>query len=92
MDERPPNTIHYTQLSRLPAEHVLAVEQETYRERVPELLAAGHTGRHVLIKGDQVIGVWDNRAEALSEGYRRFPFQPIMVRAVLEYEPLLRVG
>jgi hypothetical protein len=47
-------------------------EMEALYRALPELLAAGHEGRHVLIHGNEVIGVWDNFDGALEVGYEKF--------------------
>ena len=47
-------------------------EFETLYKALPELLAAGLEGRHVLIHHNEVVGVWDTFDEALRVGYERF--------------------
>ena len=44
----------------------IAQEIATYRSRLPELLA--HEGEFVLIKGDRVIGFFEDSSAALREG------------------------
>jgi hypothetical protein len=58
--------------------HVLDREYETY-EKYRARLVAEHDGEYVVIKGEEVIGVWPTVHEALVEAGRRFPFQPVMV-------------
>ncbi len=66
-----------------PGLEVLRAEIATYFRELPRLLAEGHEGRFVLIKGDQIVGIWDTSGDALQAGYDRFgvgePFldQPI---------------
>ncbi len=57
---------------------------------MPRLLAEGHEGRFVLIKGEEVVGVWDTRREAVDAGWARFGLVPIMVHQIRTYEPVLR--
>src|SRR5207244_3208082 len=71
-----PPTIHHTELPAAEPEGPLRQEWETYRREVGRFLAEGHDGRHVLIKGDQVIGLWATHVEALIAGYERFLGQP----------------
>jgi hypothetical protein len=47
-------------------------ELETLYRALPDLLATGHEGRHVLIHEDVVVGVWDTSDEALRVGYEKF--------------------
>jgi hypothetical protein len=65
---------------------VAAITEEiaTYRSRLPELLA--HEGQFVLIKGDRVIGFFDNSSEAIREGYRRFGPVPLLVKRITASE------
>jgi hypothetical protein len=57
-------------------------EIETYRRELPSLLAAGQAGRFVLIKGEQVIGLWDSQADALAAGRQQFGLEPIAVKRI----------
>lgn len=61
-------------------------EIRTYRRELPRLLAEGHEGRYALIKGDQLLSVWDTFDDACQAGRERFEFgeqfmaQPIDAR------------
>src|SRR5205823_4698049 len=85
-----PWTVHYTELLPAEPDSPLAAEWETYRREVGRLLAEGHEGRHILIKGNEIIGIWDTDEEAYSEGRRRFPLEPILVHKIQERERMLR--
>src|SRR5262245_5856700 len=65
-------TIHYTELEDLPPDNPLYREWVTYRREVPRLLAEGHEGKFALVKGTQLLGVYQTDNEATVEGYRRF--------------------
>ena len=56
----------------------IAEEIATYRSQLSELLA--YEGQFVLIKGDKVIGFFDDASEAIREGYRRFGIVPFLVK------------
>ncbi len=84
--------IHYTELGPSAANSPVAEEWETYRRIAGELLAAGHEGKFVLIKGTEVIGVWPTFREAHWEGINRYPGQPIFVQGVCEWEPIYNFG
>jgi len=59
----------------------LEKEMETYRRKLPELLA--HEGQYVLIGGRTVVGVYPNREEALLAGYERFnPLGGFLVKKI----------
>jgi hypothetical protein len=90
MNTRQRPTIHYTELAPAEPGSVLAAEWETYRREVGRLLAEGHEGKWVLIKGDEVIGLFDSQQQALAAGSERFLLQPKLVHHVLSREPVLR--
>jgi len=41
-----------------------------------------HCGKFALVKGDNLVGVFDTREAALAEGVRRFGLTPFLVRSV----------
>ena len=84
--------IHYTKLTPSTTPGGLSMEWNTFVRELGRLLAEGNEGRHVLIKGDQVIGLWDTFDEACAEGRRRFPGQDIAVQPVSEWQPLVKLG
>ena len=88
----PPPTIHYSELPPSKPGEALAEEWETYRREVGRLLAEGNEGRFILIKGGQIIGIWDTRAEAFAAADQRFPLQPILVHQIQERERIYRIG
>lgn len=51
------------------------IEQEirTYLRELPRLLAEGQEGRFVVIKGDEVLSVWDTFDDACQAGRERIP-------------------
>lgn len=64
--------VHYTELAPAAPTSLHAREEETYRREVGRLLAEGHAGEFVLIQGDDIIGFWPTRKEALLVALRRF--------------------
>lgn len=56
--------VHFTELPRAQAGSRLSREWDFYRHEVHRLLAEGHEGRFVLIKGETIIGIWDSQEEA----------------------------
>jgi hypothetical protein len=90
MEER--QTIHHADLPAAPSGAVLAQEWDTYRRELARLLAEGHEGRFVLIKGRQVLAVYDAWATAREAGLRLYLREPFLVRQVCAEEPVLRAG
>jgi hypothetical protein len=62
-------------------------ELETYRLKLPELLA--HKGKFVVIHGEEVVGVFDGFEDALRRGYERFHDESFLVREIRETEKIL---
>ena len=80
MNHPEPPTLHYTELPPRGPNDPLEVEWNTYRREVARLLAEGQEGRHVLIKGEEIVGFYDTRDDALAVAYRRFRGQPFFIR------------
>jgi hypothetical protein len=80
-------------LPDLPPGDVLEQEWNTFRRERPRLLAEGNEGRWSLIKGDEIIGVWDTMREACRQGYRRYLMGKFLVQRLLyEQERPVRAG
>ena len=70
----------------------LAVEWEYYFRVVGRLLAEGNDGKWLLIKKEQIIGIWDTEEEAEAVRQERFASQPALAKQVLGGEEFIRVG
>lgn len=62
-------------------------EIATYLRELPRLLAEGNAGRHVLVKGEEILSVWDTQGDALQAGPERFGLDPIFVKAIDPRDP-----
>jgi hypothetical protein len=82
-------TIPHTELPE-DKDSPIAVEWNLYRREVGRLLAEGHEGKWVLIKGSEIIGIWDSREEAKAVTLERYLLQPVLLRQILGREPLVR--
>ena len=60
-------------------------ELATFERHRAELLGTAER-KFVVIHRDDVVGVYDTQADAISEGYRRFGNVPFLVKQVLEIE------
>lgn len=85
-------TVHCTELPPAQSDSLLRVEWDFYRSQVLRLLADGHEGRTVLVKGEEIVGVFDTMEEARTAGYEKFLRQPFLIHQVQEREPLIRVS
>jgi len=86
-----PKGIHYTELPEGKPGGVLANEWNTYRREVGRLLSEGQTGRFVLIKDEEIIGLYDTWDAAREVGLQRFLMQPFLVHEIRAEEPYLRI-
>src|SRR5262245_9641521 len=66
-------------------------EIATYRRELSRLLAEGHAHRYALIKGDQVVSIWDTFRDAHQAGRERFGFDPFLAQP-LDPQDLTRVS
>ncbi|MCI0702103.1 MAG: hypothetical protein L0241_13550 [Planctomycetia bacterium] len=90
MSERK-RAIHWTELPEDTSSGPLATESNFYRRMIGRLLTEGHEGRWLLIKGEELIGIWDTREEAFAAASERFFRQAVFVKQILEWEPLIRL-
>jgi hypothetical protein len=91
MNHPEPPSIHYTELPPPGPNNPLEVEWNTYRREVARLLAEGQEGRHVLIKGEEIVGIYDTHLDALGAGYERFWGQPFLTHQIQTRERLYRI-
>jgi len=81
-------TIHYSKLPKRSADGHVAHEAETFLRELPRLLAEGHEGKWALVKGNQVVGLYDSLDEGERAGRERYMLQPFLVQPVREWQPL----
>jgi hypothetical protein len=70
---------------------VLDDEIETYERHKPELLAKAQ-GKYVLIKGENIIGIYDTDNEAINQGYRQLGHVPFLARRIQEEPEIVVIG
>jgi hypothetical protein len=71
-------TVPAKPLTLSPSAEILRTELMTYLRELPRLLEEGHEGRFVLIKGDQVVSIWDTSDDVYQAGRERFGLQPFL--------------
>jgi hypothetical protein len=70
----------------------LGTELATFDRHRAELVAASE-GKYVLIRGDEIAGVYESQMDAIQEGYRRFGREHRRSRNVrLEFARHLTLG
>jgi hypothetical protein len=85
-----PPTVHYTELPPAQPNSQLCQEWNFYRQEVGRLLAEGEEGRFVLIKGEEIIGIWDTEEEAEAVAFHKYPLEPRLIHQIQRCERVLR--
>jgi hypothetical protein len=85
-------TIHYSELPEDLSNGSIAAEWNYYRREVGRLLAEGNEGRWVLIKGEEIIDIWETEEEANHVRLERFFMQHVLMKQIHEWEPVSRGG
>jgi hypothetical protein len=86
-----PAGIQFSELPRDDSNGPLAREWNVYCREVGRLLAEGQQGRFVVIKGEEIVGIFDDWAAARVEGLKRFVREPFFVHEIREVEPHLYI-
>jgi hypothetical protein len=75
-----------------PAKPGMALEREWnfYRTQRDRLIAEGHENRHVLIKGEEILGIFDTRDEAREAGFDRLGHTDMLIHQVVRKERFIR--
>jgi hypothetical protein len=81
--------VHYTTVALPPPGDVLYRECVALRREMPRLLAEGLEGKTALVKGDEIIGIFDDDREAYRVGCEMYLMQPFLVQPILEWETVL---
>ena len=75
------------------ASEVLVARELAYYERIKAyLLTEGHARKWILIKGDEVMGLWPSYDEARAALRERFPGQVLLLKQIVEKESVLKCG
>ena len=85
-------TLHISELPDGPPNSPIAQEWEVYCNEVGRLLAEGHEGDWLLIKGDSIVGIWNAEEEANAVRLEQYPNQPVLMKQIREWEPIVRGG
>jgi hypothetical protein len=48
----------------------------TYVRELPRLLEEGYAWKHALVKGDELLSIWDTQNDAVQAGVERFGLEP----------------
>lgn len=64
---------------------LLGAELETYERHRDELLGKSE-GKFALIHGNQIVGIFDSKKDAIEQGYERFGNIPFLVKQIVKVE------
>ena len=64
---------------------LLDIEKQTYEAKKDELVEKGE-GKYVLIKGKEIIGIYESEKDALKIGIEKFGNSPFFVRKIERIE------
>lgn len=64
---------------------ILDTELKTYKQHHDALLGTAE-GKCVLIHGDEIVGVYDSKMDAIAQGYREFGNVPFLVKKIVKIE------
>ncbi len=64
---------------------VLEKELKTYDQQRERLLGSAE-GKFVLVKDNNVIGIYDSKMGAIAQGYQQFGNVPFLVKQILKIE------
>jgi hypothetical protein len=87
-----PQSIPHTALPAGSPGSPIACEWDVYRREVGRLLEEGNESRWVLIKGDQIIGIWESETDAQAVALQKYLMQPCLIQQVRSREPLVRMS
>ncbi|MCW5621003.1 MAG: hypothetical protein KIS79_07860 [Burkholderiales bacterium] len=59
----------------------LELELKTYQSLLPTLIGKDD-GKFALIKGEELVGVYDSYPDALKIGYEKFGVEPFLVKKI----------
>lgn len=83
--------VQHTELSAACTDEPLATEWNVYRREIGRWLAEGLGGKHVLLKGDDIVGFFESWGAAREAGLRRFLREPFFVHPIRATEPYVRI-
>jgi hypothetical protein len=64
---------------------LLEREIQTYEKNRERLLGEAE-GKFVLIRDDEIVGVYESKADAIAQAYRQFGNVPFLVKQILRIE------
>jgi hypothetical protein len=57
-------------------------EMATYERELPRLLAEGYESKYALIRGDEILSIWDTVNDGIQAGCERFGLEPYFLQKI----------
>jgi hypothetical protein len=73
-------------LVSLSGKNSFSIEQKFFERKKAELLREA-TNKFVLIKNEEILGIYDSAQEAYKDGLNKIGNKPMYIKQVLEKEP-----
>jgi hypothetical protein len=80
------------QVPDIPEGEPFAKEWRTFKREVYRLVSEGQSGRFVVFRGDQLVGVWDTLAQAAQAGRQQCGGEPFLIQEIQLYLRSMRWG
>jgi hypothetical protein len=68
---------------------IFEIELKTLEENLERLKKENPVGGYVVIKGKEILGVWESRADALKEGLKVYGNIPFLVKNINDINKIL---
>lgn len=65
-------------------------EIKLLKKHLSKLKKQNPNGGFVVIKGNEILGLWLNRQDALKQGFEKYGNQPFLVRNIQDQNSVLR--
>ena len=62
-------------------------EIAAYRRELPRLLEEGEAGRYALVRGDQLVSIWDTQGDAIQAGCDKFGLEFFYIKKIDTRDP-----
>ena len=76
----------------IPQREPFAEEWRAFKREAPRLVSEGKAGKFAVLKGDDLVGVWDTLSDADLAGRRQFGGAPFLVQEIQLYLKPMRWG
>ena len=91
-DQAASNSPSIDEIPEIPEGEPFAEEWRAFKREAFQLVNEGKTGKFAVLKGSQLVGVWDTLSDADLAGRRLFGGAPFLVQEIQLYLKPMRWG